>query len=133
MSVYPLSAGAATHLNQAIASKDTAVLEKMLDPRGHRSGRHSVLFLEEEKLIEYLINFIASRGFAMDARTLGNAMEAIAADDRRGYENSVPSANVVRAFRTHNRDISFRNAENKDQQNLRGENYYHVETYASAL
>ena len=106
---------------------------KILDPRGHRADRQPVLSLEEEKLIKHRIKFIPSRGFEIDARTLPSGMAAIAADGGRGFENGVFSADVVRAFRTRNRDISFQNAENKEQTKLRGENYYHVETYANAL
>ena len=133
MSVCSLSAGTAARLKQAIESKDSAVLERMLDPRAHRSGRRPVLNAEDQQLIKDRMKFIASRSFAMDARTLSSVMAAIASAGRRGFENGLPSADVIRAFRARNRDITFRNAENKEQAKVRGENYYHVKTYANAL
>ena len=43
MSVCSLSDRTSARLKQSIESKDSAVLEKMLDPRAHRASRQPVL------------------------------------------------------------------------------------------
>lgn len=79
------------------------------------------------------MRFVASRGFAMDVRTLRSIMFFIANDGRRGFPNGIPSAEVVRSFRARNRDITLRNAENKENAKLKRENYHHVKIYADVL
>ncbi len=46
-------------------------------------------------------------------------------DDQVG-KTGVPSEDAIRAFRARHREITFRNAENKDRSKFRGESFDHV-------
>ena len=62
-------------------------------------------------------------------------MADIARDRRDGFrtDSTMPSAAAVWTWRAHNRDITFRKAENKEFAKLQAENFAHVNTFASAL
>eukprot|EP00171_Calliarthron_tuberculosum_P002548 IDg2548t1 len=132
-SACELSIGTVMRIKKAISAKGITALEKLLNPAANRAGRKCVVTVEEETLIKQRMIFIATRGFAMDVTTLRSVLASIAADGRKGFANGIPSDSVVRSFRTRNRDITFRNTENKENAKLRGENFSHVQTYATAL
>ncbi len=54
-------------------------------------------------------------------------MSQIASDGRPIWKDGVPSEDAIRAFRARHREITIRNAENKDRSKFRGEGFDHFE------
>ena len=132
-STCSLSIDTVVRIKKALTDKNNAYLGRLLNPASNRAGRKSVITPGEDALIKERMNFIASKGFAMDLPTIRIVMASIAADGRKRFKSGIPSAAVIRSFRARNRDITFRNSENKENAKLKGENFEHVQTYARAL
>ena len=76
----------------------------------------------------------AKRGFAADNEELKSLMAKIANDGRkRTFKSEVPSMDAIRSFRARRPELRYRKAEAKETVNLRGENFDHVNTYATVL
>lgn len=129
-----ISRGTAGRLQNCLKTRDYDKLSRFLDP-ANRAGGRPVIKPEEDKIIKQRIRYAASRGFAINHSTLRSIMERIANDGRDGFQtkNKLPSAEAVRSWRTQNRDITYRTAENKEQAKLQAENYEHVPTFVNVL
>ncbi len=68
--------------------------------------------------------------FAVGKDTLKSSMSQIASDGRTSWKDGVPSEDATRAFRARHREITFRNAENKDRSKFRRESFDHVRGYS---
>ncbi len=53
----------------------------------------------------------------------------IASDGRPSWKDGVHSEDAIWAFRARHREITFRNAENKDRSKIRGGSFGHVEGF----
>ena len=89
----------------------------------------TILTPEEEAMIVERLLFAASRGYAVDIDGIKGIMGHVTADGRPGWKNCVPSNDAVRSFRALHKEITYRNCENKDCANLKGENYSHVKGF----
>ena len=92
-------------------------------------GRESVLTAIEEKILSEQIICAASRGFSVNEDMIKTLMAKISSDGLPGWKNGIPSADAIRFFRARHRELTYRNHEDKDNARLKGENYYHTETF----
>ena len=125
----------ADRLQKCLKTKDDDKLSRLLDPANNRSGARRVIKADEDKIVKQRIKYTASRGFAINNYTLRAIMAPIANDGRPGFHinDNMLSLDAVRSWRTGNRDITFRTAENKEQAKLHAENYGHLSTFVRVL
>ncbi len=71
--------------------------------------------------------------FAVAKDTLKSLMTQIASDGRPIWKDGVPSEDAIRKFRAIHREITSRNAENKDRSKFRRESLEHVEGFFKIL
>lgn len=120
-------------LKTALSNKDHAALDRILDA-SKRRGAPSVLSAEEEAMVVKKCIFAARRGFALDDANLKTVMSRIAKDDRgTQWKSCIPSDDSVRSFRARHRELTYRSAENKELEKLKGEDFLHCKTYEAAL
>ena len=128
-----LSIGTVMRIKKTLTDKNNSYLDRLLNPTSNRAGRKSVITPGKDAIIKERMTFIASKRFAMESPTLRSVMASLATDGRKRFKSWIPSAAIVRSFRARNRDITFRDSENKENAKLKGENFEHVQTYAVAL
>ncbi len=87
-------------------------------PSTYKKGQSTVWTSEEEAMLTERLIYAGKRGFAAGKDTLKSLMSQIASDGRSSWKDGVPSEDATRAFRARHREITFRNAENKDRSNL---------------
>lgn len=123
-------------MKKAMGKEDKTDVNKLMNSASNHAGARPVLRKNEEEMIAARAVQAAERGFAMTVRDVETAVAEIASDGRaRSYQrtNGLPSKDVIRRFRAGNRNLTYRNRENKDKAKLRGEEYSHVRTYEVAL
>lgn len=80
------------------------------------------------------LKFGANKGFIVGYKHLREVMAQVANDGReRTWTDCHPNSDSIRAFHAPNRDITFRNSENKEAVKLKGERFNHVEPFFSIL
>lgn len=77
----------------------------------------------------------AECGFALDVSDISRSMTRIASDGRKCFRTSTGTSinDAIRAWQAHNRDVTFRAAENKTIAKLHAERHEHVSTYERTL
>ncbi len=109
-----------SRIGKCLRSNDEVTLEKMLCPSTYKRGQSTVLTSEEEAMLTERLIYAGKRGFAVGKDTLKSLMSRIASDGRPSWKDGVPSEDAIRAFRARHREITFRNAENKDRSKFSG-------------
>lgn len=124
-----------SRLNIALKEEDNTALQRLLSPSCNRAGRQPVITIAESQLIKEQIRHASVRGFAMDDNQLRVIFAKIANDGRKCFktENGLPSMDVIRRWRAHNRDVTHRKAEHKNSAKLHAEGSSHIETLKSAF
>lgn len=124
--ICELSFGTVARLSSAVKTKDTVRLRHLLSPAAHKAGARPVLTKEEEELVMAKMIDVAGKGFAIDIQTLRSIMDSVAGDGRSGFKHGLPGFDTIRSFRACNRNITLRNAENKDKDKIKGECFEHL-------
>ena len=122
-------------LYHAVRGKDESLQEKLVNPSRNRAGRKPVISRDESVMIKDRIKYAAKHGFAMSVEDMKSVMYGSASDGRKPFrtDTGLPSADSIRHCRAVNRDITYRNVENKDAAKLHAENYDHVASFAKVL
>lgn len=108
----------------------------MLEPAKNRAGRRPVITAEEDDLIKKRMRWAAASGFAWRYEDLKAVMTRISNDSRERTfptDSGALSGGAVRAWRTRNRDITYRRAEDKSTAKLFAESHNHMKTFEKAL
>ena len=128
-----ISRGTASRIKDAVESKDSVGLSRLLDPAKNRPGRPRVLSARAELSIVHRMKQLATMGFAQNVHSLKSVAASIARHEGTPFAGGMPSDDWVRGFRSRHRDITLRNAENKDVRKLQAESTEHVTTFKTAL
>ena len=116
-------------LAKLIREGDHEQLHAYIDTTIKVSGRNSVLSAVEEQMLLDQIVCAASRGLSINDGMLKTLMAKIASDRRPGWKKGIPGPDAIRSFRARHREMAYRNQKEKDNARLKGENYYHVDTF----
>lgn len=129
-----ISRGTCYRIKNALDNDDKA-LSRLMDPSKNRAGRPAVITKEEDQVAKSRLLFAASRGFAYNRDELRGAFAQITTDGRQGYRTSTgaPSDDTMRSWRAHNRDMTYRAAQNKTASKIQVDRYEHVHTLENAL
>ena len=122
-------------LYHAVRVKDESLQEKLLNPSMNQAGRKPVISRDESVMIKDHIKYAAKHGFATSVEDMTSVMYDIASDGRKPFrtDTGLPSADAIRHWRAVNRDITYRNVENKDAAKLHAEIYDHVASFPKVL
>ncbi len=116
-----------------IGENDDVTMEEMLCPSTCKKGRSTLLTSEEDAMLTERLIYAGKRWLAVGKYTLKSLMSQIASDGRPRWKDGVPSEGAIRAFRARRREITFRNAVNKDRSKFRGKSFDHVGGFFNIL
>ncbi len=106
---------ASLHSVESVRCNDDVTLENMLCSSSYKRGASTVLSSEEEAMLKERLIYAEKRGIPVGKDTWKSFMSQIPSDRRLSWKDRVPSEDAIWAFRARHREITLKNAENKDR------------------